>query len=172
MAGLLKIGICGAHGTGKSTLALKLASEHKAEHPYMRVGIVTEVARSCPWGIAGVPDPEAQRWIFHQQFIRELEEGRRNNVIICDRTVLDAAVYSAANGMEYLAELWRPAIENWWRSYDTVFFLSPREAIADDGVRRLEREYQAKIHTYFEKLIREWQLHVVRFSQSEGGKIC
>lgn len=166
MGSLLKIGICGAHGAGKSTLALALAAWHKSRYPYMRVGIITEVARSCPLNITEVVTPPAQQWIFHAQWQREIEESSRNNVVICDRTVLDAAAYSAANGLMYLTTLWMPLIESWWVTYDTVYFMPPAGDIADDGVRRLGREYQQRVHAAMEGLINTWHLPVVRYDQN------
>ena len=44
-----KIAITGTHGVGKTTMAMQMASEIKSGDPSLRVNVLPEAARMCPF---------------------------------------------------------------------------------------------------------------------------
>lgn len=142
----VKIGVIGAHGTGKSTLVLGLAARIKEFNPGLKVGIVSEVARSCPWPVNKETTEEGQTWIFHKQTLEELEAAKRNDVVICDRTVLDNLTYAYRAGFHNVVKNLLTVAVAWMRTYDLILFVRPGDyAPTDDGFRDSDKEFQREI---------------------------
>ncbi len=142
----MKTGIMGTHGTGKTTYALRLAANLKHLQPGNQIGILGEVVRSCPFLVNQDATEEAQRWIFHEQFVREIEESSRNETLICDRTVLDSLAYSQRAGFHDLVGEAMPLALRWMKTYDELYFLQPdTDPPADDGFRDTDRAFQMEI---------------------------
>lgn len=156
----MKIGIMGAHGTGKTTLALQMASDRKQLHPEDQVGLLTEIARSCPFAINEAATPEAQSWIFHQQIIREIEENSRNSVLYCDRTVLDSLAYCYHAGFFGQARTLLPLALEHLDTYDELYFLRPNGAITSDGFRSTDPNFQRSIDRILSKWVETFNLRV------------
>ncbi len=162
----MKIAFCGTHGTGKTTLVLQMAAAAKSLYPHMRVGIVTEQARNCPLPINQEAPVETQLWLYHSQFTAEIEEESRTEILVCDRTVLDAVAYAAYHGMNRLVSNCQSQVENWWSSYDAVVFCRPDKTLpVDDGVRSNDKYFQLAVHRQFEFLFARWSLPHVIFSK-------
>lgn len=158
----MKIGIIGAHGTGKTRFALKMAADLKEAYPGEQVGIVSEVVRDCPYPVNRDTTWIAQQWIWHMQFIRELEAEGKNEIIVCDRTVLDSLVYSYVAGLTdwVHANLW-DAVE-WMKTYDVVYFLRPGDVPpSDDGFRDVDLAWQKEVDHVFAAWIEVWRIRVV-----------
>ena len=86
---MLKIGITGVHGSGKTTLANKLEKEYSADGK--RVHVVREVARRCTCKRGTIP---CQEWIWEHQMAAEKHAMSLDvDVVICDRTVVDNLMY-------------------------------------------------------------------------------
>ena len=148
----MKIGIMGTHGTGKTTMAKQMAETLRATG--IRTGVLTGVARSCPWPINRAGTEDAQRWIYHTHMIRELEYSRIFEAVYCDRTVLDSLVYSRVLGFEDLVEDYLPAALRWLATYDALFWMRPRGGwLVDDGVRDTDEEFQRRVDREFGCLI-------------------
>ena len=162
-----KIGIIGAHGTGKTTLGFQMAAFVKKEYPGKNVGILGEVVRSCP--IQKERNPAAfQMWIFHEQIVSEIEAALRNDIIICDRTVLDSLAYSLVDGLPEMVDLYLPVAIKWMQTYGQIYFLRPNgQAIADDGVRYTDLAGQAEIDSILNGWIEEYELPVISLPQEE-----
>ena len=163
----MKIGIMGTHGTGKSGLALKMAAQLKADHPGEQVGVVSEVARDCPYPVNRDTTEIAQRWIWHTQFIREIEAQGKNEIIVCDRTVLDSLAYSQVAGLTKWvnANLWEAV--QWMETYDIIWFLRPGDEGGsgtcpyDDGFRDTCREFQMAVDRVLATWVRIWNIRVL-----------
>ncbi len=93
---MTKIGVCGAHGTGKTTLINALNEE-------LKLPIIKRTMRTL-WEKFGIDDFEKipadiranfQKYALMNQIDREEEEGR--NGFITDRTVLDNLAYTKLN---------------------------------------------------------------------------
>lgn len=156
-----KIGIMGSHGTGKTTLAFKLAAEHKAADPGKNVTIVSEVARRCPLPINKETTLEAQVWIFCHQLASEIEAEAKNDIVICDRTLLDNLAYfkrlfvlgyEGDDDERLFHRLFKIAID-WLSTYDKLYFLRPKAKITRDGVRSADKGFQMEIDDTLSKWI-------------------
>ncbi len=157
----MKIGIMGTHGTGKSTLAFELSTDLKHKLPADTVGILSEVARLCPWSINEGVSEEAQRWIFHRQMVDELEATYRNEHLVCDRTILDSLAYSEYAGFDFVSSYLTIAL-NWLKTYDQLHFLRPSREIADDGFRSIDVGFQKDIDTILNTWINHYKLDIIR----------
>jgi len=146
-----KIAILGAHGTGKTTLSFQMAAFVKKECPSRCVGILGEVVRSCP--VKKEVNPASfQTWAFHAQITREIEAELRNDILICDRSVLDSLAYSLLDGLPEMVDAYLPIALKWMQTYGQIYFLRPNgQAIADDGVRYTDLAGQAEIASILER---------------------
>lgn len=92
-----KIGIAGAHSTGKSTFITELKSRLSASG--LKVAVIDGLAKAAR--SAGLPILEAQTvdtafWIVAEGIRREIEAGLDHDVILVDRAVFDAVGYLEA----------------------------------------------------------------------------
>jgi adenylate kinase family enzyme len=88
---MYKIGICGSHGTGKTTLAGMIAAEKK-------LNLLTGLMRSF-WTEFGVSDfeklPKDVRTTFQKEsLMRQITAEDRLENFVTDRTVLDQLAYT------------------------------------------------------------------------------
>lgn len=145
----MKIGICGAQGVGKSTLARAL-SEH------LGLPLIGEQAREVikllnfdrPRELRDKPQVGVTyqvRCLFSQ--IRAEEEQEPG--FVSDRTFIDNAVYfnkwhahQAASGFACLYyEICRQGVKN----YDLVVYVPPEIPLKDDKFRSVNLDYQSEI---------------------------
>jgi hypothetical protein len=160
----LKIAFSGAHGTGKTEAADRLAAWLERQGtPVVRI---PSVARLCPWPINKEASPEAQRWIFHRHALEEMDAGReaeaRGGAVICDRTLADSLIYAEWQKQHRrkcgasLFGRWgpwdwlSPAFDFFLRAalneYCIVFLTRPDgRPVAEDGVRSPDGEWRAEI---------------------------
>lgn len=89
------IAMTGTHGTGKTTATYQRAAEAKLRNPGKQVMILQEVAAGCPMGINQVTTLESQLWIFTTQISRELYLASQCDILVCDRTAMDAIAYTS-----------------------------------------------------------------------------
>jgi len=109
----MKIGFMGTHGTGKTTRARAMAAQLKAKDPAKRLTLLSDVARSCPLPVNEKTSDLARRWIFHRQMTREVECVAQNDIVVCDRTILDMA-YARRAGFDFV-EIYLPVALRGWR---------------------------------------------------------
>lgn len=134
----------------------------KADHPGEQVGIVPEVVRDCPYPVNRETTEIAQRWLWHMQFIREIEAQGKHEIVVCDRTVLDSLAYSQVAGLNRWvhANLW--AAVQWMETYDVIWFLRPGGVPpADDGFRETELGFQAEVDRVLAVWVRTWQIRAL-----------
>jgi nicotinamide riboside kinase len=148
----MKIAIIGSHGCGKTALAFSLCTElQKRGH---RVELVVEMARRSPFPINEATSEDGQLWILHRHIVAELEASARAATVVCDRSVLDNyAYYSHKFGR-------RPHLDALVREWIKTYALLVKVPIVDewlvnDGVRSVDRRFQAEIDTLVETMIDE-----------------
>mgnify|MGYP001308136343 FL=1 len=145
----MKLAFIGAHGVGKTTLCFDLASRLKRLD--LGVDIVKEVARSCPLPINRNTTIEAQAWILHTQIAQEIAAVSRDQMVICDRSVLDNYAYlvhRAGRRPEFDA-----LVGAWVTSYDGLFKVPVLHPPSFDGQRDVSADFQAEINDTIDGLI-------------------
>lgn len=126
----------GTHGTGKTTAVLRCALDLKLAHPGKTIGLVSEVARSCPWPINRQSTAQGQAWIFSTHLRAELEAARANDIVVSDRTVMDAIAYTRVLGYHDLAAAMLAMARVHAPIYQRIVFLAPDNAYCfADGKR-------------------------------------
>lgn len=92
-----KIGIAGAHSTGKSTFIDELQSRLSANG--LRVAVIRDLARaarSAGLPILGAQTVDTALWIVAEGIRREVEACLEHDVVLADRAVFDAVGYLEA----------------------------------------------------------------------------
>jgi GTPase SAR1 family protein len=146
----LKLALIGTHGVGKTTLAYELCSLLKRAN--RNVELVAEVARQSPFPVNAATTLEGQLWILHAQIAAELDAARRAPEVICDRSVLDNYCYLVNKcGRQPQLESWL----SWWMDSYNLLAGVPliEEAIAADGFRSEDRNFQHRIHNLLNELL-------------------
>lgn len=159
----LKVAFVGTHGVGKTTLCFDLASQLKRLD--LGVDIVKEVARRCPLPINEETTLDAQEWILHTQVAEEIEAAAANEVVICDRSVLDNYAYLVVRAGR------RPALDalvaDWIRGYDALFKVPVLQAPSFDGKRAVSPAFQLEVDATIERLIEAFAVHIVRLDPED-----
>lgn len=141
------IAVSGTHGVGKSTRVLELAQEMKMQHPGATVGLIQELAACCPMPVNQHTTPEAQRWIFATQLAQELEMLCRYDLVISDRSAVDAIAYTHASGFFRLAEGMMGLMESHLPLYERIHFRmsGKNDFHFADGVRDGCRDFRLRV---------------------------
>jgi len=134
------IAYSGVHGTGKTTSVYETAAQYKKQG--YNVGIILETARKCPLPVLSVgcdkPSMSAQQWIFTRQIQEEIEAAIHYDIVVTDRTVVDAIAYTRYFGYQGLSY----AMETmaYHCRYNEVHFktLLANDYCLDDGFRYVD----------------------------------
>lgn len=171
-----KIGVIGAHGCGKTSLAEQIAYDFFGSG-LGDAALVFEVARECPFLLNEGMSVESQAWMFQAQMLAEQEIPARV-VAVCDRTVLDPIVYAMwakdrttwSEGCKFDAFIAArlPVMLEWFGSYDLVYWARPStnmrarsEMLSNDGFRSVDLGFQGEVDQIFEDIIKRYTLDVV-----------
>lgn len=159
----LKVAFVGTHGVGKTTLCFDLASQLKRLD--LGVDLVKEVARRCPLPINEETTLDAQEWILHTQVAEEIEASAINEVVICDRSVLDNYAYLVVRAGR------RPSLDalvaDWIGGYDALFKVPVLQAPSFDGKRAVSPAFQLEVDATIERLIEVFTVEVVRLDPAD-----
>lgn len=125
---MIKIGITGSNNTGKTTLAYKLATLFRVNS--RRAEIAHESVRCCPLGTKSQASIESQIWIIGNQIKMEEELCASEDIVICDKTVVDTYCYGLwafkKNSSHYnkkKLEVLQGLTQSWIKTYDLIFYL-------------------------------------------------
>lgn len=144
----LKIAFIGSHGVGKTTLCYDLAARLKRQD--RAVDLVKEVARSCPLPINRDTTLAAQAWILHTQIAHEIAAQAQNDVVICDRSVLDNYAYLVHQAGRQTA--YDVLVTTWVASYDYLFKVPIIDPPTFDGMRDVSATFQHEIDATIDAL--------------------
>lgn len=176
----IKIAVIGPAGSGKTILIAKLEREFKSRGKIVK--IIEEVARSSPWAINEDADFMAQRWIFEQQILKELEAEYRNpDIIICDRGITDNICY-----MGRICDLHKPfpiteflqksEIARFWSlKYDHIIRMPLNIGwLKEDGIRSTDVDFARDIDERINNIIKEFNLkNITKYRQNFNiSKFC
>lgn len=163
-----KIGIMGAHGTGKTTLASAAASEMIRYFP--RTALIQEQARACPYQVNKAMTIKSQRWLFGRQIVIEHRAAMDAEILICDRTILDPLVYATwlmehgHNEMAPFLNIALPFALDFLRTYSALAWCRPSGFdVTDDGFRDVDPDFQYEIDTIFERFVIGYDLAVINY---------
>lgn len=153
----MKIALTGAHGTGKSTLAIFLKAEINKlsktasitpEVPRM----ICETVNDKEYFRRGRNSLLKQSLILLGQLVIEEQFRKNGEIQICDRTLFDHWAYSLnLFGTEikegHYTEIYEKFISQHCKSYDKIFYLPIEFKPLDDGTREGDELFQVEIDT-------------------------
>lgn len=148
-----KFALIGTSSVGKTTLILELESALKGK----KVAIVEEAARYF-FSRNKVDNPFSyDSQIRVQNLVKKFEEAaykKNADIILCDRSVLDAVAYVMTVGRE---NEWKKLLNNvkdWLKTYDHFFLLDPNGInYRTDKVRKESKKIRESFHPSFVKLL-------------------
>ncbi len=146
---VMKIAFVGTHGVGKTTLCYELAASLKKREA--RVDMVREVARRCPLPINRETTIDAQTWILHRQIAEEIQLANEQDVVICDRSVIDNYAYLThrVTPPAVIDEL----VAHWMKTYTHLIRVPIVDPPAFDGTRDTSRQFQEAIDQEVTRLL-------------------
>ena len=141
------IAYTGAHGTGKTFAAMARAREIKETHPELLVYLKQENTAFCPAPVNGRSRPESALWIFGQALQRDIELLARFDIVVADRTVVDAAAYAMASGFfEVAGDITRLAAHHMHRYREIHFHtIAANDHLHADGFRDTRQAWRRQV---------------------------
>jgi nicotinamide riboside kinase len=151
---MVKIGLCGTHSSGKTTLLNMLKEEFKT------VNLVSEAARKCPFPINEKTGFKSQEWIFREQVRQELN-APLNEITISDRTVYDQLAYimyayELGNITHEEYEVLQRYISAWGWTYDYIIYLPIEFPLVEDGIRSTSEDYRRIIDDKIQLILMDY----------------
>ena len=144
-----RIGICGTHGIGKTTLLNALRSEAIFKN-HTVCNEVTRTVKDLGVNINTAGDDVTQRLIIQQHLVNIY----MNEKMLTDRTAIDCLVYT-----KYLDRLYKikPETLEYVRTlayamlheYDLIINMRPEFPLEGDGVRSIDPNFQKAIDNMF-----------------------
>ncbi len=159
---MIKIGFCGSHCTGKTTLAERL---HKDIPESI---LVKEVARN--YERDDLKRCRTQKKVLADQVRAEVYASIDSNVVITDRTMIDNIAYiMVICGLNYHYKLYE-IMRDWIPTYDVIFFCPVEDIpLEDDGFRFTNNVVRDTIQLFIEDMIERYK-YLVRFVKLSGDE--
>ena len=155
----MRIGILGAQGVGKTTLAEALSKE--LEYPLIRE-VVRDVMKDM--GITSPrelkDDVEKSTEFQRACLYRQIEEEGKHKNFVSDRTTIDNAAYwmkwhAHKNPSHVNTEYYQTAWEN-AKKYDLLVYVPPEIPLVGDGCRSTNKDYQEEMAWLIGVLLYTW----------------
>ena len=153
-----KVGVMGAHGTGKTTISEAAAAEMVKYYP--RTALIQEQARECPYPVNRDMTIKSQRWLFGRQIAVEHMAAQDAEILVCDRTIMDPLVYATwlmEHGHNEIAPFLNVAMPfalDYMGSYSALVWCRPNGlGPIDDGFRDTDPNFQYEIDAIFERFV-------------------
>ena len=167
---MIKIGVIGAHGCGKTTACLDIALGLKKEGVNARIldEIATDLPRLPGFSINEGTTELAQTYILLDQMRREIlfEAGGHIEVGIFNRIVLDNYAYFKRAGFV------NPFVESLIKhhsltGYSLILKMSRNpNYLINDGVRSTIDQFQVDIDNIIEGLLADWKVPFQRYTDA------
>ena len=167
----MKIGITGAHSTGKTTLLNALRGEASlAGYDYCVE--VTRWVKRLGFSINENSSDEVQELVM----IKHVYNMFMHDNSVSDRTVLDGLVYSTwlnRNGKvsNKTLDMVNKVYDRMEKEYDIIFYIRPEFEVEDDGVRSIDKRFHQEIVDLFEEVIKRKQIPVVQLTGSVRERV-
>ncbi len=160
----MKIALIGTHGTGKTTITYDIITNLKKEG--YNSDLLQEVARNCPLPINESTTKESQEWIIYSQYTKELELERKNQILICDRSVIDGYVYYRNKfGKNNILERF---VKEKSKTYKEIFRVPINgNLLKADGFRSTDKLFQQRINEEFNVVIKELKIECKEYTGLE-----
>lgn len=161
------IAFTGSHGTGKSTATFQKAAELKLDPMNVEkdVSLITENAKHAPGGINKKATIESQLWIFSNQLQREVTLCSQYDLVISDRTVVDAIAYTKVNSIYSKAYSWEEPVKAMismakihFPAYKEIYFrlIRNNDYLFNNGVRDAnDRQYRQDVEDALIEIYKE-----------------
>ena len=150
----MKIAFTGTHGTGKTTLTHDVAAALKKKG--YDIGIVTEIARNCPFPVNENTTEKSQLWIYLNMINRELEIQQKYEHLICNRSTLDVYAYTL-NILNKLSkpEFFKNLFEYWINTYNILLYTPIKYKLQKDFIRSDNEEFRIRIDDIIKRILNE-----------------
>lgn len=133
----LFVSFTGSHGTGKSTSVFQKAFDLKIQYPNKSLTVICENAKHSPFKINKETSTKSQMWIFCNQLQQELYMYSHYDIIVTDRTIIDAIAYTKVAGLNTLTNSMLEMAKQHINIYNDIFFktIDNNPYFHEDGVR-------------------------------------
>ena len=148
----LKIAVSGAHSTGKTTFLNGL--KKSIQSLGFQCSMVSDLASRCPLPILREHTIESTLWIVSTGIAEEIEAAYKANIVLVDRSLLDAWAYLMAIFSEPPEAKLSPKFKtlesticNWLPTYTIIYQtqIDTTLPIQDNKGRDLDPDYRIKI---------------------------
>lgn len=162
----MKIALSGAHGTGKTTLVKSL---HDALKEKYRVEVCREVPRVITDSVndkeffrRGNNTEMRQSTIFLYQVMEDFFVGRKADIVLADRTMIDHLAYTEVLFPSFSKTVEFATISNavglWLATYDHIVKVPIEFQVEDDGTREGDMEFQKEIDDKIDSLYSKFNI--------------
>ena len=154
-----KIAFVGTLCSGKTTLLDLYRKKHEGDK---KVAVVRESARTFFEENPGIDRSSIETQSKIQDLVIKSEREAHESgaeIIFCDRSVLDAAVYQRAFSDKSGSEKLLQRVEFWIPTYHKILLLNPSDCIySTDAIRNEDEKTRDHIHNNFIELFEEKHL--------------
>lgn len=165
------IALSGSHGTGKTTAAFQEAAQQKILHPSNTIAVLCEQSSLSPYPINKEGTEDSQMWIFTRQIELELEYHSKFDIIVSDRTAVDAIAYTYVAGFHGLAAAMFSLVENHISIYQKIIFkkIAKNNFWYADGIRettdsQYRQDIENKLLELYQQLFQEDFATIMEFN--------
>lgn len=136
----------GTHGTGKTTAVYNRIGELKKAHPGLLIGPHVENLTFCPYPINRASSEESQLWVFTNHIQAELFLLAHYDIVVSDRTAVDAIAYTMAHGWNGLAMDMTAMARHHMRHYSEIIIkTTDNNHQHADGLRDVDPVFRGKV---------------------------
>lgn len=170
-----KFALIGTSCVGKTTLVLELEKILQKKYSNKIIATVPEAARHY-FEKRKVRNPFSYINQYNiQTLAKEFEkqaELQKPDIIICDRSVLDAVVYIKTMGTQKETEKLLKRVRNWLATYSHFFLLDPAEVnYQTDVIRKEDMHVREAFHNSFLDLLQDLMLPYTLISGNEKQRV-
>lgn len=144
------IAYSGTHDTGKTTAVYDRIGALKREHPDKLIGPHVENLIFCPFPINGKSSEESQLWVFTNHIQAELHLMTRYDIVVSDRSAVDAIAYTSAHGWKDLAARMMGVVRHHMNRYSEIVFMmaDERDCLHADGFRDVDPDFRKEVQVH------------------------